>query len=31
MEMGFCAADEILTQRIGSMVGRVGSEQVYFG
>lgn len=31
IEMGFCAAEEILTQRIGTMVGRVGEEQVYFG
>ena len=31
IEMGFCAADEITTQQIGTKVGRVGSEQVYFG
>jgi len=31
IEMGFCAAEEILTERIGTMVGRVGSEQVYLG
>ena len=31
IEMGFCAAEEITTQKIGTKVGRVGSEQVYFG
>jgi protoporphyrinogen oxidase len=31
IEMGFCAAEEINTQQIGTMVGRVGSEPVYFG
>jgi protoporphyrinogen oxidase len=31
IEMGFCAADEILTQQVGTMVTRVGKEQVYFG
>ena len=31
IEMGFCAAEEILTQQIGTRVGRVGKEQVYFG
>ncbi|MCC6177666.1 MAG: FAD-dependent oxidoreductase [Chloroflexi bacterium] len=31
IEMGFCAAEEIATQQIGSRVGRVGSEPVYFG
>ncbi|MCL5960289.1 MAG: FAD-dependent oxidoreductase [Chloroflexi bacterium] len=31
MEMGLCAADEVLSQEIGSKVSRVGSEPVYFG
>ena len=31
IEMGFCAAEELLTQQIGTRVGRVGAEQVYFG
>lgn len=31
IEMGFCAAEEIVTQQVGTMVGRVGSEPVYFG
>lgn len=31
IEMGLCAAEEIVTEQIGSRVGRVGSEQVYFG
>lgn len=31
IEMGFSAAEEILTQQIGTRVGRVGAEQVYFG
>ncbi|MCC7369134.1 MAG: FAD-dependent oxidoreductase [Chloroflexi bacterium] len=31
IEMGFCAAEEILTDKIGTMVSRVGNEQVYFG
>jgi len=29
--MGFCAAEEVMTQQVGTKVGRVGSEQVYFG
>lgn len=31
IEMGFCAAEEIFTQQIGTKVARVGNEQVYFG
>lgn len=31
IEMGLCAAEEIATQQIGSRVGRVGNEPVYFG
>jgi protoporphyrinogen oxidase len=31
MEMGFCAADELLENALGSRVTRVGSEQVWFG
>jgi len=31
IEMGLCAAEEIVNQQIGSRVGRVGGEQVYFG
>ena len=31
IEMGFCAAEEIVSQKVGTMVGRVGSEPVYFG
>jgi protoporphyrinogen oxidase len=31
IEMGFCAAEEVITQQIGTKVSRVGSEQVYFG
>jgi len=31
IEMGFCAAEEVMTQQVGTKVGRVGSEQVYFG
>ena len=31
MEMGFSAADELLEGSLGSRVGRVGSEQVWFG
>ena len=31
IEMGFCAAEEILAQQIGMRVARVGTEQVYFG
>jgi protoporphyrinogen oxidase len=31
IEMGFSAAEEILTQQIGTKVTRVGTEQVYFG
>ncbi len=31
IEMGFCAAEEIITQQIGTKVNRVGTEQVYFG
>jgi protoporphyrinogen oxidase len=31
IEMGLCAAEEIITQQLGSRVGRVGTEQVYFG
>jgi protoporphyrinogen oxidase len=31
MEMGFCAADELLEGALGTRVERVGSEQVWFG
>jgi protoporphyrinogen oxidase len=31
MEMGFCAAEELLEGTLGSRVERVGSEQVWFG
>jgi protoporphyrinogen oxidase len=31
MEMGFCAAQELLEGALGSRVERVGSEQVWFG
>ena len=31
IEMGFCAAEEIMTQQIGTRVARVGAERVYFG
>jgi protoporphyrinogen oxidase len=31
MEMGFCAAEELLEGALGSRVDRVGSEQVWFG
>lgn len=31
MEMGFCAAEELLEGALGSRVERVGSEQVWFG
>ncbi len=31
MEMGFCAAQELLENALGSRVERVGSEQVWFG
>jgi protoporphyrinogen oxidase len=31
IEMGLCAAEEIIRQEPGTRVGRVGSEQVYFG
>lgn len=31
MEMGFCAAEDLLTNRPISRVGRVGAERVYFG
>ncbi|MFN8636882.1 MAG: FAD-dependent oxidoreductase [Chloroflexota bacterium] len=31
IEMGFCAAEEIVSEKVGTMVGRVGSEPVYFG
>lgn len=31
MEMGFCAAKELLDNSLGSQVTRVGSEQVWFG
>jgi protoporphyrinogen oxidase len=31
MEMGFCAAEELLENALGSRVDRVGAEQVWFG
>jgi protoporphyrinogen oxidase len=31
MEMGFCAAEELLEGALGSRVERVGAEQVWFG
>jgi protoporphyrinogen oxidase len=31
MEMGFCAAEELLENALGSRVERVGAEQVWFG
>lgn len=31
MEMGFCAAQELLDGALGTRVARVGSEQVWFG
>ena len=31
VEMGFCAAEEVLSGQHGTRVARVGSEQVYFG
>ena len=31
IEMGLCAADELLKQQVGTLVSRVGAERVYFG
>lgn len=31
IEMGLCAAEELIAEELGSRVARVGKEQVYFG